>query len=408
MKIFFNKKGSFSIFAIFLFIASICSLWIIINAAGNLAIKGTMNSFGTLWAKSILGEYDLVLRNRYGLLAFYGNEKSVEDKLTKYIDYSLEDKNYIICENIGCDLDEYGLVKTENLVEQIELIAVEGTKPIIESCEYSDAKAFRVIYSPWIIESLPSYGKTKEISISNLANEIKEGLNVESIIQNGAMDKYIMVFFKDYMETRDLGQTFFNCEVEYIISGEYNDLTIKEDVEEKIVLLRNILNLFYLYTCQEKREIAMALASSITPGAMAFITQGILLETWAFAEAKNDIKLLYDNNAVPLLKDDDNWALTADNVFDIEEGKDTLTKEEQREYILPQKVEGLTYSDYLKILLKVVPEETKALRIMDLIQINMKYTYYDSFLIKEYNCGLSYRLKINDIEYRFEDKYVKE
>ena len=222
------------------------------------------------------------------------------------------------------------------------------------------------------------------------------------------MDKYIMVFFKDYMETRDLGQTFFNCEVEYIISGEYNDLTIKEDVEEKIVLLRNILNLFYLYTCQEKREIAMALASSITPGAMAFITQGILLETWAFAEAKNDIKLLYDNNAVPLLKDDDNWALTADNVFDIEEGKDTLTKEEQREYILPQKVEGLTYSDYLKILLKVVPEETKALRIMDLIQINMKYTYYDSFLIKEYNCGLSYRLKINDIEYRFEDKYVKE
>ena len=407
MKMFFNKEGSFSIFAIFLFIASIFSLWIIIYAAGNIAIESTINSFGTLWGKSILSEYDLMLRDRYGLLAFYDNNKSVEDKLTKYINYSLEDKTYINCKNIECDLEEFSLLEIENFVDQIELIALAGTKPIVEIYEQADIKTTRRIESPWIIESLPSYGKTEDLYIYGLVNRIKEGISLEQVIKNSAIDKYIFVFFKDYMETRDLGQTFFNCEVEYIISGEYDDSGIKKDTGDKIVLLRNILNLYYLYTCQEKRDIAMALATSITPGAMAFITQGVLLETWAYAEAKNDLKLLYYNKAVPLLKDDDNWALTVENVFNTDENADTLTKEETEELILPKRVEGASYRDYLKILLQGVPEETKVLRMMDLIQINMKYIYCDYFLIKDYNCGLSYKLNINEIEYEFEDRYVE-
>ena len=94
MKSFCNKNGSFSILAIMLFIAMVFAIWIIIKSAGNLAISSTVNSFGNLWGKSILGEYDLILRDRYGLLAFYGDKFQVENKLQKYIDYSFKVSHY--------------------------------------------------------------------------------------------------------------------------------------------------------------------------------------------------------------------------------------------------------------------------------------------------------------------------
>ena len=39
------------------------------------------------------------------------------------------------------------------------------------------------------------------------------------------------------------------------------------------------------------------------------------MEIWAFAEAENDMGLLYDNKTVPFIKKDSNWALSLENVF---------------------------------------------------------------------------------------------
>ena len=55
-----------------------------------------------------------------------------------------------------------------------------------------------------------------------------------------------------------------------------------------------------------------------------------------------------------------------------------------------------------------MPEETKILRIMDLIQINMKYLYRDDFLLEEYNSGISYVMEINNRQYEFDEDYQKE
>ena len=405
MKSFCNKKGSFSIFAIMLFLAMAFAIWIIIKSAGNLAISSTVNSFGNLWGKSILGEYDIILRDRYGFLAFHGDKFQVEKKLQKYIDYSFKNKSYIIYEAPECDMKEYSLVNCNALKEQVEMAVRTGTKPFVSEYEERNIDTYKTINSEWIIKNLPSYNKTEDLYVLSLANKVKEHGGLESLVENIAIDTYIFSFFKDYMKERDLGKTYFNCEVEYIISGKLNEADIKKDVGDKIVILRNILNLYYLYTCPEKRDSAMALATAVTPGAMSFITQGIILETWAYAEAKNDLKILYDNKQVTLLKDDHNWALSLENVFKIgQEGE--LLQNEEVNYILPQNVEGIVYSDYLKLLLYGMPEETKLLRIMDLIQINLKYIYVDYFLVKDYYCGFSYNLKVNDVTYEFEEKYI--
>lgn len=407
----FNKKAYFSVFAVMLFAALIAGIFVIINSAGALAVSSSVNSFGVLWGKSILGEYDLKLMEKYGLMAFYGDKYSLEEKLLKYVDYSFGEKEYISYERPVCELDKNSLADTENLLKQIKIISLESVVPKADRQEKtplsSEEVTLRTISNPWIIKNLPSYDKTKKFYVAGLVEKIKSGIDLKEIAESGAIDRYIFTFFKDYMEEKNLSETYFRYEVEYIISGDLSDSELIKSTENKLVLIRNMLNLFYLYISDEKRESALALANVITPGAMAFITQGVLLESWAYAEAVNDLKIIKDNKAVPLLKKDCNWALSIENVFDSKGNQlEQNEGESNKKYVSPQKIEGSVYSDYLKILLQRVPDDTKLLRILDLIQINMKYTYCDYFLVKDYYCGLSYTLKVNGNEYEFNDEYA--
>ena len=50
-------------------------------------------------------------------------------------------------------------------------------------------------------------------------------------------------------------------------------------------------------------------------------------------------------------------------------------------------------------------QKTKIMRIMDIIQINMKYLYSDTSLLKEYNTGLRYQFNVNGQGYEFDEHY---
>ena len=140
----------------------------------------------------------------------------------------------------------------------------------------------------------------------------------------------------------------------------------------------------------------MALAVLLTPGPEAALTQAALLELWAFAEAENDVKLLYADETVPLVKTDATWALTLENAMNAPDGP-----------IHPAVSEGYPYESYLRILLSLIPEETRLLRVMDLIQINMKFLYNGTFRLKDYYTGLSFTLKVNGKEYDFKECYER-
>ena len=235
MKRHLNKQGSFTVLIMMLFLTLIFALWIIIIASGKVAISSSINNLSQLWSKSILGEFDEELKSRYGLLAFYDNEFSVEEKLHRYIDYSLGEKTYIYYDGLNCSLEEYKLTNTNVLIDQIEIISVEGTRPAIKYYEEGSDTTNRNITSQSIIQSLPSYKKTDKLYVVSLANKIKDGISVSSLIENVSIDKYIFNFFKDYMNERNLGKTYFNCEVEYIITGEYGDERLKESTGDKMI-----------------------------------------------------------------------------------------------------------------------------------------------------------------------------
>ena len=67
--------------------------------------------------------------------------------------------------------------------------------------------------------------------------------------------------------------------------------------------------------------------------------------------------------------------------------------------------EGLSYDEHLMIFILAMDERVRLLRIMDLVQINMKYRYYRDFNMMEYYVGTRFSIEANSRSYEFEDEY---
>ena len=143
----------------------------------------------------------------------------------------------------------------------------------------------------------------------------------------------------------------------------------------------------------------MAVAAVITPGPAAVVTQKALQSAWALAESNNDYKLLMNGKKVPMVKTQHSWAIDLESITG---GK---VKEEENPkfkskvpYVDPGNTAGQEYRDYLELLCYLMDSDVKILRLMDLIQINMRCFYYGDFRLKDYNGGLRCVLRVNDEE----------
>ena len=67
--------------------------------------------------------------------------------------------------------------------------------------------------------------------------------------------------------------------------------------------------------------------------------------------------------------------------------------------------EGLSYDDHLLLMMMCMKPRTRLLRVMDVVQINMKYRYYRDFNLMEYYTGVRYAITADGRNYEFEDHY---
>lgn len=405
-----NRRGSYTVFLMIFFSSLIILVQIVLQASAQASVSSAADHFGRLWGTSILAEYDLMLKDRYGLYGFYGNTASVEEKMNQYAAHSFENQEYIDWEGTVCSLAPYSLAEIPVLRRQMEDAVAAGNRPHeIQIRNQDDSqqadteqsgtiRGKRRITSRWILEHLPSAGSQQGVDVSAAADGVKEGKTIQNLMGTAAANTYIFTYFRHFCSGDVLNDTYFQNEIEYILSGCPDDEKALKKVKNKLVLLRNLLNLTYLYSSDEKREAAMAVAAILTPGAEAVLTQGVLLELWAYAEAENDLAMLYDGKKVPLMKSDESWALTLENAME---------REEEDGYICPKSEEGYGYDTYLRILMNTMPEKIKILRVMDLIQINMKYVYCDYFRLENCYAGLSYTAEVNGVLHEFEETYER-
>lgn len=158
------------------------------------------------------------------------------------------------------------------------------------------------------------------------------------------------------------------CEQEYILYGKNNDHDNVAAVVTRLIALRSGLNLVYLYKDSVKRNEASTLATTIAPlPPLTIIIQFLIMTVWSAAQAVMDVRDLLSGKKVPFMHDSESFYLDLDGLLRIADKKNVEDENGSGE-----SEKGLSYQDYLKILLFVGHDSSMDYRIMDMIQLAMR------------------------------------
>jgi len=160
------------------------------------------------------------------------------------------------------------------------------------------------------------------------------------------------------------GKGGLKYQTEYILGGKTGDIENLKSVARRLLLIREGVNMVHLVSDGTKRAQAAGLAAAIAsafliPPATGVIEAALLL-CWAFGESILDVRELFDGGKVPLVKSAADWQLSLENLAELLNGLDSVRRGSE---------DGMSYEDYLQVLLLGVSREEKITRAMDMIEL---------------------------------------
>ncbi len=203
---------------------------------------------------------------------------------------------------------------------------------------------------------------------SRVANRSLSTGNTVVASDSGVLDDvlwfylYLDHYFSDYTESST--DHALDYELEYMIAGKSSDKDNLKAVVRRLLAMREAANMLFLETNAEKRavasEVALLLSSAaLVPELEPVVEQGVLA-AWAYAESISDVRILLEGGKVKLVKTEEQWHtdLTALSSTVLSAGGKEQT-------------EGLSYANYLQLLMRTVSEEKLTQRAMDMIEKNL-------------------------------------
>jgi len=180
-------------------------------------------------------------------------------------------------------------------------------------------------------------------------------------------------------------------ETEYLLCANKSDRENLESTVRKILLLRMGMSIVYLVSDQKSKELAYGTAACLVGfaglDALVRCVQYSILAVWAYEDACVDTAILLSGKKIPTVKTKD--------TLRIEFGEMLLFNKE----LIASKVnsyqeseKGVTYGDYVKLLLMGVEDNKLIYRCMDIIQFNMKKNYDSRFSLQQAVYGARVRL----------------
>lgn len=429
-----NKRGSSLVMLAIIFTGFAICIAGAIGVSRRLVVSSECDMFGRLWTKAILSEYDIHLLDDYSVMAFFGNDDEVTDKLDSYLKYSAQGKLGAHIKGANADLTGYELGDPANFRKALRLgFAGNAASEIIygrgrtyrdlDTGEGFDEEG-RVICNPVVIDTLPSHGTGGSVSGEELTEKAKSAGDESGLrgMLSGAGAEVILLqkCFDNHVTKSDDKNHLLVNEWEYVIRGSTDDEENYRAVRKRLFIARNALNLAAIYKDPAKVELIVSVAETISPGPLGLVTQALIAEAWAALETEEDLEDLYHDRRVPILKTPEQWKTDIGAVLGSDKVKDKLDDESRK--MLDEKQEeitglsgkistvtqfknGLNYDEYLMIMICALNDNVRLLRIMDLIQINMKYRYYADFNMMEYYTGVRFTIEANGKSHEFEDAY---
>lgn len=165
------------------------------------------------------------------------------------------------------------------------------------------------------------------------------------------------------------GDYVLEYEAEYILCGNSEDRVNLENTVMRMFALRTMCNLAYLYTSAAKggmleEAVAMMALSSIP--AVGALLKLLLMLCWACAESLVDCTALARGQKVPMMKTDSTWNLSLQQLVMLASGGAGPGA------MIRDGSSGLSYQQYLFILLALQSREKKIVRMTQLMEKNIR------------------------------------
>lgn len=212
----------------------------------------------------------------------------------------------------------------------------------------------------------------------------------EGVTENLLFQEYLMEKTGDYSNPAELSPLQY--ETEYIIGGKASDIENLAIVISELLLIRQASNITYLLTDMEKmkiiEEISCLIAALLEAPGTEYLFEAMIIFSWSYAESIYDVRTLLHGGEVPLMKVAQQWFLDWD--FFLSLGGNYLEKESEYG-------DGLSYDEYLRIILFFQNTDLKTKRFMDLVEMNIRQTVGNSnFRIDGCVDGFSFLIEIKE------------
>ena len=429
-----NKKGSSLVMLAIVFTGFAICIAGAIGVSRRMVVSSECETFGRLWTKAVLSEYDVHLLDDYSIMAYFGNDDEVTAKLDAYLKYSTKGRLGAYIKGANADLTGYELGDPANFRKALRLgFAGSAASEIVngrgrtyrdlDTGEGFDEEG-RVINNPVVIDTLPSHGTGGSVSGRELTERVKSAGDENGLLGmlSGAGSEVLLLerCFDNHVTGSDDKNHLLVNEWEYVIRGSTDDEENYRAVRRRLFIARNALNLAAVYKDPAKVEMIVTIAEAITPGPLGAATQALIAEVWAALETEEDLEDLYHDRRVPVLKSPEQWKTDIWEVLENsrirsridDEAREKLEEKHGEISDLSGKIttvtqfrDGLNYDEYLMVMIASLKDSVRLLRIMDLIQINMKYRYYADFNMMEYYTGVRFTIEANGKSHEFEDAY---
>ncbi len=226
-----------------------------------------------------------------------------------------------------------------------------------------------------------------------LSSRSKEsGFGVIDSVSTGGIDSFL---FQEY-----LIQTFSSWrnpmqdaklayQMEYIICGRSSDRENLKAVVNRLFAIRMAADLLAIYEDAslngELTAIAASVAAALLIPEAAALVKLVLAAGWAFCEAAMDVRTLLAGKRIALVKSYAVWQVHLRDIPRLISNPDSL---------MTNVSGGMSYEDYLRVLLVLSDQKTKQLRAMDMVEYTIRALGRPEFRLDNCICALSMELRV--------------
>lgn len=258
---------------------------------------------------------------------------------------------------------------------------VNNTRKGVLNLVVSDSAALPANYV-----NLTSYASHRQNTEGSLALEIKDSDQVdieeksvaELTLEELYFSEYVLEKCGNYLQVGESNLLTYECE--YVIAGGESDIENLRKVVNRILLIREAANVVHILAdavkMGELETVAAGLAAVTTVPALQPVIKYSLVLAWGYAEGVYDVKRLLEGERVAMYKTTEQWKLSLENML-IVEALDSTSAEVEKE--IEGDLGGLSYQDYLRILVYMVNPEYKVFRMMDVVEMKVRSMGYEDF-----------------------------